>query len=267
MKNKELIKNLTPVAKKNLGKTFFTLFVMVILESICSALVIFSSYLFSSQKILTYLAMFAGVFLWFLVLIGFAIMLLRMAREKYVTLGYLFYGFRRIKLFAPVALLHTVLTAFSAGVAAAILLALRKTQSPVLSFLTQHWGENSILIATIILSAVLFLIFQFPQIFLAFLRYDNSEKSVFKLAFMSFKFCVKKLFKLLGFIFMAGGRNLFLAVFYFAVTLTLSGEDKGTLVQALLFLFDFLYFVNIYKAVSLMALSLPVFYEDVTEGL
>ncbi len=266
MKNKELIEKLKPVAKKNLGRTFFTLFIMVILETICSAIVIFSSYIFSSQKVLTYLAMFTGVFLWFLVLIGFAIMLLRMAREKYVTLGYLFYGFRRFKIFAPVALFHTVLTAFSAGVAVAILYALKNTQSPVLTFLKTHWGESSVFIATVILSIVLFLIFQFPQIFLAFLKYDNSEKSVFKLAFMSFKFCIKKLFKLLGFIFMAGGRNLFLAVFYFAVTITLSGEDKGTLVQALLFLFDFLYFINIYKAVSLMALSLPVFYEDSTEG-
>ena len=266
MKNTELIKKLTPVAQKNLGKTFFTLFLMVILESLCSAVVVASMYFLNEQKVLLYCALFAGIFLWFLILIGFGVMLLRMARGKFVTLGYLFYGFRRFRQFGPVALVHTVLTALSVFVSVLVLLALKKADSDILTVLTQRYGENSPMIFTVGLSVLVFLLLQLPQIFLAFLRYDNPNKPVFLLSLESTLTFFRKFFKLFGFVFLAGGRNLFLAAFYFAVTLAISGKEDSMVVQIFSVLFDFLYFINIYKAVSLMALSLPVFYEDLLAG-
>ena len=124
MKNKELIVKFAPVARKNLNKTFFTLFIIVILESLCSALFVGTSLLLNSMQdsfavtFFSYSLMFCGVFFWFLILSGFATMLLRMARDEFVTIGFLFYGFRRFKQFAPAAFLYTLLTGISAAVVA-----------------------------------------------------------------------------------------------------------------------------------------------------
>ena len=74
MKNKELIVKFAPVARKNLNKTFFTLFIIVILESLCSALFVGTSLLLNSMQdsfavtFFSYSLMFCGVFFWFLIL-------------------------------------------------------------------------------------------------------------------------------------------------------------------------------------------------------
>lgn len=263
MKNKELIVKFAPVARKNLNKTFFTLFIIVILESLCSAL--FVGLLLNSMQdsfavtFFSYALMFCGVFFWFLILSGFATMLLRMARDEFVTIGFLFYGFRRFKQFAPAAFLYTLLTGISAAVVAGTMYFITKSNPDFIVNLQSKFGENAFLYLLIIFSFILVFLLIFPQVFLFFLKYDNPNRSVFSLAFLSSKLLFKNIFKFIGFVFMAGGRNLILAAFYFAAA------QKSGAVQFFLLIFDFLYFINFYKALSLMSLAVPFFYENLRQ--
>lgn len=265
MKNKELIVKFAPVARKNLNKTFFTLFIIVILESLCSALFVETSFLLNSMQdsfavtFFSYALMFCGVFFWFLILSGFATMLLRMARDEFVTIGFLFYGFRRFKQFAPAAFLYTLLTGISAAVVAGTMYFIPKSNPDFIVNLESKFGENAFLYLLIIFSFILVFLLIFPQVFLFFLKYDNPNRSVFSLAFLSSKLLFKNIFKFIGFVFMAGGRNLILAAFYFAAA------HKSGAVQFFSLIFDFLYFINFYKALSLMSLAVPFFYENLRQ--
>lgn len=262
MKNKELIVKFAPVARKNLNKTFFTLFIIVILESLCSALFVGTSLLLNSMQdsfavtFFSYALMFCGIFFWFLILSGFATMLLRMARDEFVTIGFLFYGFRRFKQFAPAAFLYTLLTGISAAVVAGTMYFITKSNPDFIVNLQSKFGENAFLYLLIIFSFILVFLLIFPQVFLFFLKYDNPNRSVFSLAFLSSKLLI---FKFIGFVFMAGGRNLILAAFYFAAA------HKSGAVQFFSLIFDFLYFINFYKALSLMSLAVPFFYENLRQ--
>lgn len=265
MKNKELIVKFAPVARKNLNKTFFTLFIIVILESLCSALFVGTPLLLNSMQdsfavtFFSYSLMFCGVFFWFLILSGFATMLLRMARDEFVTIGFLFYGFRRFKQFAPAAFLYTLLTGIFAAVVAGTMYFITKSNPDFIVNLQSKFGENAFLYLLIIFSFILVFLLIFPQVFLFFLKYDNPNRSVFSLAFLSSKLLFKNIFKFIGFVFMAGGRNLILAAFYFAAA------QKGVAVQFFSLIFDFLYFINFYKALSLMSLAVPFFYENLRQ--
>lgn len=265
MKNKELIVKFAPVARKNLNKTFFTLFIIVILESLCSALFVGTSLLLNSMQdsfavtFFSYALMFCEVFFWFLILSGFATMLLRMARDEFVTIGFLFYGFRRFKQFAPAAFLYTLLTGISAAVVAGTMYFITKSNLDFIVNLESKFGENTFLYLLIIFSFILVFLLIFPQVFLFFLKYDNPNRSVFSLAFLSSRLLFKNIFKFIGFVFMAGGRNLILAAFYFAAA------QKGGAVQFFSLIFVFLYFINFYKALSLMSLAVPFFYENLRQ--
>lgn len=265
MKNKELIVKFAPVARKNLNKTFFTLFIIVILESLCSALFAGTSLLLNSMQdsfavtFFSYALMFCEVFFWFLILSGFATMLLRMARDEFVTIGFLFYGFRRFKKFAPAAFLYTLLTGISAAVVAGTMYFIPKSNPDFIVNLESKFGENAFLYLLIIFSFILVFLLIFPQVFLFFLKYDNPSRSVFSLAFLSSRLLFKNIFKFIGFVFMAGGRNLILAAFYFAAA------QKGEAVQFFSLIFVFLCFINFYKALSLMSLAVPFFYENLRQ--
>lgn len=265
MKNKELIVKFAPVARKNLNKAFFTLFIIVILESLCSALFAGTSLLLNSMQdsfavtFFSYALMFCEVFFWFLILSGFATMLLRMARDEFVTIGFLFYGFRRFKKFAPAAFLYTLLTGISAAVVAGTMYFIPKSNPDFIVNLESKFGENAFLYLLIIFSFILVFLLIFPQVFLFFLKYDNPSRSVFSLAFLSSRLLFKNIFKFIGFVFMAGGRNLILAAFYFAAA------QKGGAVQFFSLIFVFLCFINFYKALSLMSLAVPFFYENLRQ--
>lgn len=265
MKNKELIVKFAPVARKNLNKTFFTLFIIVILESLCSVLFAGTSFLLNSMQdsfavtFFSYALMFCEVFFWFLILSGFATMLLRMARDEFVTIGFLFYGFRRFKKFAPAAFLYTLLTGISAAVVAGTMYFIPKSNPDFIVNLESKFGGNAFLYLLIIFSFILVFLLIFPQVFLFFLKYDNPSRSVFSLAFLSSRLLFKNIFKFIGFVFMAGGRNLILAAFYFAAA------QKGGAVQFFSLIFVFLCFINFYKALSLMSLAVPFFYENLRQ--
>ena len=117
------VNKLKEVSRKNLGKAFTSLFVLAMLMSGISALFGGTALLLFQKKaegfLFTagvYALLFAGIFVWFLLLDGFLVMLYRMVKNEYVTFGYLFYGFMRFKRTAGAALICTFLTALASFV-------------------------------------------------------------------------------------------------------------------------------------------------------
>ena len=269
MKNKELFAKFGEVARRNLNKIFFALFCIVIIESLCSAIFIGTSFFLNSRgdsgtagAILAYFLMFCGVFFWFMFLSGFYVMLLRMVRNEFVTLGFLFYGFRKFRHFAPAAFLYALLTGLCAAITAGTMYFITKANPGFIPLLQAQFGERAFFYLLLIFSFVLFFLLCFPQVFLFFLRYDNPKRNVFSLGFLSAKLFLKNAFRFIGFVLTACGRNLILATFYFGITLSFSAGQKQSVLQFFSLIFDFLYFVNFYKALSLAGLAVSFFYEE-----
>lgn len=269
MKNKKNLKTLKAIARKNLSKVFFSLFLIVVLESFISfAFATPALWLFNRtdlaiySKILAYALLFLGVFLWFMIHSGFSIMLLRMVRQEYFTIGYLFYAFHKFKRFAPVSLLYTVLVAI---VSVAIHFALRfllKSDIPALESFIQKIGEDGQIIAVLVVLLLVLCVFLYFLIFINNFCYDNPKKSVFYFAKQSIKLVFKQGGRLFVFIFQSGGFYLLRAIFYFFISAFLSSDKNASALKLLALVFNFLYFVSIYKSLSLMFLSIPVFYDD-----
>lgn len=90
---------------KNIGQVIYTLFLLTLLESLVSGLIVFSGIkIFSDaagtsaeiqSKIIFFALIFVAITVWLTFQFGFAIMLLRMTRNEKTNLGFLFMGFRK----------------------------------------------------------------------------------------------------------------------------------------------------------------------------
>ncbi len=267
-----MLQKLKDVSHKNLTKAFVSLFVLVMLQSGISAFFGGGALLLAAKKsevlhfvFLVYLILFAGIFLWFLLLNGFLVMLYRMVKDEFVTFGFLFYGFRRFRQFAPPAALCTVLTAAASGLMVLIINIAESLNPGIINTLSEKVSSSMLYLIAGGSVLVLMLLFLFPQIFLVFVRYSNPAWSVFKAAFVSAKLSLSNFFSLILFILRAGGRNMVLASFYFGVGLTFSDDGTSFILKVLSTVFALLYFINIYKAVTLMFLSVPVFYDELVK--
>lgn len=92
---------------KYMGKVIYTLFLLTLLESLCSFVFLFPAIkIFSDAqqaqaigslqtKIIFFALLFAALVVWLTFQFGFAIMLLRMVRNENTNLGFLFMGFRK----------------------------------------------------------------------------------------------------------------------------------------------------------------------------
>lgn len=90
---------------KNIAQVIYTLFLLTLLESLVSGVIVFPGIkIFSDAagtsaeiqaKIIFFALIFAAITVWLTFQFGFAIMLLRMARNEKTNLGFLFMGFRK----------------------------------------------------------------------------------------------------------------------------------------------------------------------------
>lgn len=90
---------------KNIGQVIYTLFLLTLLESLVSGIIVFPGIkIFSDaagtsaeiqSKIIFFALIFVAITVWLTFQFGFAIMLLRMTRNEKTNLGFLFMGFRK----------------------------------------------------------------------------------------------------------------------------------------------------------------------------
>lgn len=123
---KNLMVKMNQTCSKNIAQVIYTLFLLTLLESLVSAIIVFPGIkIFSDSagtsselqsKIIFFALAFLSVVVWLTFQFGFAVMLLRMTRNEKTNLGFLFMGFRR---FNPAGKVILSLAAIISAVAVA----------------------------------------------------------------------------------------------------------------------------------------------------
>jgi hypothetical protein len=249
-----------------MGHTLFSLFLMAICETLVLSLLLAPAVVLISQNKMTARGMalvavlsFVSLIVMFLFQYGFAVLLLRMERSQYVTLGYIFSGFKRLKISFPVALV------FTTSVAAVIALCRAgiyffKQPLNLLTEQSRTIVENSVVIAVMLLFIMLLLV-RFMFVFQV--RYDNQSENVFSAFKKSMRLIRGHVIDSICFILRAGGRYLLIAIIVLAADLLIP-EDNGKSFSGLSvvsLILDFIYFVNGYTALVRMYLAVPVLYD------
>lgn len=269
MTTKELMVRLNQVANKNMGKVFYTLFLLIILESVFLTFTIFPAIMFLvSQKtsVITYLfsyaCFFASIYLWLSFQFGFAIMLLRMTRNEYVTIGYIFLGFKKIRTVFPL-LVSVGIILFLLGLASDFISEfILKIANITFPSEKEQAVTKLAIFFLIFLLTVVFIMIHFVFVFQ--IHFDEPSLSIPKVFGKSFSLMRKNCFKLFAFALKAGGRFLLIAIIVSFVSTFLSA-GKSTGLSVLSFILEFVYFINAYTALIRIYFSIPVMYEELSK--
>lgn len=249
------------------------------------------------SKIILFVLIFAAGIVWLTFQFGFAIMLLRMVRNENTNLGFLFMGFRCFNpagkvvlsfaaIFAVIGIVSRFITkflfskiwpaissafgSFSSELEAAEQSAVQSADSAaeissassVLPFSPEETASiffESGLFALIFFVLSLIVIIRF--VFVFHLHFDNPRLKIKELFAKSFKMMKGNAFRLVGFALRAGGKNLLTAI-VFALIVTFLPDGKSGL-SILTFLFDLVYFINLYSALVKFYFTVPVMYEEI----
>lgn len=294
---------------KYMGKVIYTLFVLMLLESMCSFIFLFPAIrIFSSggqaglsftplAKAALFLILFAVLVVWLTFQFGFAVMLLRMARNEKVNLGFLFMGFRK---FNPAG---KVILSFAAIISALGIVSRFMTKAvfarlwPVFSAGLKEIGEAegaaaaggadvasssgaagqlfslssedaaSVLFESGLFAGIFFLLVIIVLIHFVFvfqLHFDKPSEKTRDLFKESYNMMRGNVFRLIGFALRAGGKNLVIAV-AFALLVSFIPQDIAGL-SVLVFVFDLIYFINLYTALVKFYFTVPLMYEQIRSG-
>lgn len=255
-------------AQKYLGRIFISVFLVSLLEFFNSTVFTAGAgWFFTRISESPYyhtcgLILFAcGIFVLFLIQSGFSVMLLRMARDQFVTIGYVFYSFRKFKKMGSAALFITSIFVLISAAVRFCVKTFLKDDSAAMNFLVSRLGESGPLF--VVSGITLFLMFLafYILIFLFPAKYDNPDKSVFQCAAISCRIVFRYFFKFPGFVLRVCGSNLILALFYGGMSLYMAESSESPFVYLFSIVFSFLYLKNLLKAYSLASLSVPVFYQ------
>lgn len=272
-----LVKKINEVSSRNLGKTLFAFFFMAICEALLVSFLmmpLYSRFLKGrtddSSLVLASVLTFASFTVWALFQFGFFSLLLRMVRGAFVTIGFVFLGYKKFKRSLPVSLfvafLLTLVTAFALAATVLftdvpdMLASSLAAQSDAAALQAFHFDLKALAVALGALALLLLFFFLFAFIFLA--AYDGDGSSLaggLKVNFRLLKSRRLLLFKLL---LVSGGRFLLIALGAFGLYSLLSfTTDEKSLTMGKLVL-NFVYLVNFYTALLRMYFVLPVLYED-----
>lgn len=255
-------------------------------------------------KAIFFVLIFAALVVWLTFQFGFAIMLLRIVRNEPANLGFLFMGFRRFNpagkvilsfaiIFSVVGIASRFITKFifsriwpsisssfdtisseleqaaktSTAVANEIAIAADSVSSAdVSSVLPFSPGEAASVLFESGLFAGIFFVLCFVVVirfaFVFHLHFDSPRLKTIELFSKSFKMMKGNVFRLIGFALRAGGKNLLIAI-VFALIVTFLPEGKSGL-SILTFLFDLVYFINLYTALVKFYFVVPVLYNELT---
>ncbi|MCR5125418.1 MAG: hypothetical protein K6B43_09525 [Treponema sp.] len=284
LKMRDLIKKHKAVYKKYIGKIIYTFFLMSILESVLSSVLLAPILNSSVGDILSYILMAVGVMIFFLFHFGLASMFLRMTRGEFVTLGFLFYGFKKPKLSFATAFVFSALfiailylsgvffrfvfadLAGNALLSASVLEKIAQSTSSVqeLANTPEIQTQSKLLFYPFIIFALaFFFLVLIPFAFTFQLKHDNEKKSVFWAMKQSviFMFSDFNYFRLIALAFVSSWRQIIITVFMTSV-FVMSLASGGTLMTIITYFF---FLLNFYATLASIMLSAPVFYSELTK--
>ncbi len=255
---------LNQITRKNFGKVIYSLFIMIITEALFTGFLTAPSISILSgesislqQRFLAFFLLYITVIVWLIFQFGFAIMLLRMVRNEHVTLGYIFLGFKKIKVCFKYIFVFSLIITFAAIV----------TRFSVnylfYRFIESQFEEVSAAVIQILMFLVMFFIVAFVTAshfaFVFHLHFDNPSKPVSTIFSKSFKMMRGNVLRLLAFALRAGGKNL-LIVIVLALAINFIPSETRKSLSFLVFFFDLIYFVNMYTAMVRIYFTVPILY-------
>ncbi|WP_191014409.1 hypothetical protein [Treponema zioleckii] len=280
MKIKEMMLILNQNTKNAVGKVMYTLFVKMLLQMFTA--LAFAMLETRVSQLLPQSALFINIFVsallfeFLLLEYGFAVMLLRIVRKEYVTLGYLFYGLKNLRQSLPVCIVYTVLIGII-GFASGKFVHAVKIDAEIMAFITkgmkldaeslQIIARYSVRVVILALTAVASFIILLPTVLSFDLRFDNKEKPFWYPFKKSYSLILKKwnYFRFIGFALRAGGRYLVIAI-VLGIILNIARAKKGESTSILFFVADFIYLLNSLTALIRIYFSIPVFYVSLTKN-
>lgn len=292
MNIKHLMVKLNQVFSQYLGKIMYALFLISILETLASFILLSPALKLASSganpalaKVETLVLAFLAIFVWLTFQFGFAVMLLKMTRREYTNLGFIFIGFRRLnpagKIIGAFAGLIAILALIARFAARFIFLKIRPDFSfemPALSSLQtaeqvsesapeliSSAASDTLLFVAIFLGILLllglFVLIRFVFVFQ--LHFDNPSMPVLQLFKKSAGMMRKNVLRLILFALRAGGKQLAIAIIL-AILVTFIPEEKNSGLSVLTFILDMVYFINMYTAMIRIYLTVPVMYNENT---
>lgn len=261
----QMMETLESVAKRNMGKMVYTLFLMIILQSVAASVLLFALFGLELGTAAFYALETAAAVVTLSLHFGFATVLLRMVRDEFVTLGFLFHGFRKPRLSLPVVVpLLIVLAAVFFASDAIVSNAAR-------DFLAERSGESAmdalfraVSVRVLAFALLAFVFAALPFAFAFFFRIDNPQKAGIWAMWKSLRLSVSRanFIRLIVFAVKAAGTRLAIAIILSVIISFLSQvKSLGILVMIL----DFVYFLNAYTAAIRILLSAAVMYDALTE--
>ncbi len=263
---KALRVRLESVAKKNIGKIVYSLFLTSILQSIFCYFLVFP--LVKTAKnagagdMLFFLIFFAFSTICLLFQFGLQTMLLRMTRSEFVTLGFLFFGIKKPRLSLPVILPMAALLTFFLALTrffwfrfAIFYFPAPKVDEDVFNLEIWKYAFFACFFAVL---SILFVVLPFALTFLR--RTDKPHNS----ALDSFLFSIKTLFpkKIGKLVLLALSSSWKRLLISFATLFIALGSAQSSKIVSMLF--DFVYIINMMTAVAKISLSSPILYDSLT---
>ena len=190
---------------------------------------------------------------------GLSVIMARMVEKKYVTIGYLFSGFRQKKRIFGASLLFLIIIMIGIGIFT-IIVTCRKVD--IGSMMTKYSISPKLLFYVIVLLAIVgFLLL--PFIFVWLFLYNDTRLSVIKSFGLSIRILFGRMFHFLGFELYAAGIPLIVTIV--ATVLADLIPENGTMaVRLVSILLSMVSFINQYIASVRMYLAVPIYFYSVT---
>lgn len=281
---KQLFARLEQAVRPNRGNALFALFLTVLCQTVFSmfflAPVVFllmRGGVTFNERFFGYLLVFCALVVQTLFQYGLQVLILRMVRREFVTLGYVFYGFKTIKktfslVVAVSALLFAVAFVFFL-VARAVVAARLDANLGAEALLSAQEMLRQLRVPTLLLFALGFLVLVavgIRFIFVFYLHVDHPGEKLPSLFRKSARLMRKRCFLLIRLALRAGGHNFAIAAVALCVmtgmTAAEGADDGQQLFPAFVgMIVNLVYLVNIYTALLKMYFAAPVLYVDAVQ--
>ena len=201
--------------------------------------------------------LFLSVSCIFVLSYGFIILILRLKRAEFSSIGYIFIGFRDYRRILPASLLLSLGTILSMVICEIGVLIFRVQFQAAINAHGMIPVMSLIAIVFMFLSVIVLLRF----VFVWPVMWDNPSMRALTAFRISMEIIRHRIIRFVEFELCAGGKSLVIAVSLFVISAIMPSETKGFL-NFLMFILGFVYFISLYSAAIRMLMALPVFYDS-----
>src|SRR5574344_54917 len=268
---------LNQCARKNMGKAVFALLISNIIQTVFMVLAIMPvinlsllnesgaqnmaiSFKFDPKSIVeSIIFIIMALLISNLLLYGLIVLMSRMVEKKYVTIGFLFSGFREGSRIVRAAIVYVLIFFVGVGISGGIAYLLKIDIST--SVINGDISSKQLLYIS--MTVIINIALELPFIFVwPILRSDKNIK-VAKAFGLSARMIFGRVFHFIGFVFFAGGINLIITVVA-TVLYTFIPNETSEIMQIVSMLLNIIMIASEYMALVRMYMSLPIYFYSLT---